>query len=434
MAEQHAATVFLSYRRKDLEHTGEGEELSQVERIERYLKACGLRVWRDLTTMKDGEVFHADVASAIADCDVFLLYLTPRAIESEQGYIWTHEVSAALARERKGERIRIIPVFHGVKEDAVKAIADGLYSSLGYQPLADHEGIPLPEKGDEPLSQQSLRLIAKRVLKAGFEAYLTRIGAGSDHEAWLHFWAGPQYETLQSAHYDLELDWHDLFRRVEPTGELLYPTQDQWRDLFLPALDDMVDILNRANISKIVHVFSKVRYSAAVTFGFAFRNMASVQLHLERENARDGRQTWSTAVSPYDDEPLEEIPMPGFGRESLAEVALIEVAITSEISEQEARKDAQALGLLPRYRVQLKAKSPGRGSVKGAADAMAKAQQIRQYIHRLRKEHGVQHIHVFIAAPVELAILLGHQLNATGRITVYDYANSHYLAGPTLNS
>ena len=47
--------------------------------------------------------------------------------------------------------------------------------------------------------------------------------------------------------------------------------------------------------------------------------------------------------------------------------------------------------------------------------------QISRELKRLYDRESVTHIHLFLACPAVLAVMLGHYLNALGAITLYHY-------------
>ena len=71
-----------------------------------------------------------------------------------------------------------------------------------------------------------------------------------------------------------------------------------------------------------------------------------------------------------------------------------------------------------------------RESVRDSAHARAIARQVGQVCQNLCDERGVRHLHLFVAIPVELAVLIGHQLNALCPITLYEFKNYERVYTP----
>ena len=62
------------------------------------------------------------------------------------------------------------------------------------------------------------------------------------------------------------------------------------------------------------------------------------------------------------------------------------------------------------------------------------AQQIGKELRSLCDNKGISHLHLFAALPVEMAVMVGHQLNALCAVTLYHHRSSdkHYVPVCTL--
>ncbi len=60
------------------------------------------------------------------------------------------------------------------------------------------------------------------------------------------------------------------------------------------------------------------------------------------------------------------------------------------------------------------------------ADACAIARQLRRELAREISEHDISEVHVFAAVPQGLAVMIGHNLNATPPVQLYEYDGSEY--------
>ena len=110
------------------------------------------------------------------------------------------------------------------------------------------------------------------------------------------------------------------------------------------------------------------------------------------------------------------------------QTAVVEVATTRSI--KQSVKDAlPVLGLTPGYHVQLELPELSRDSVKDAAHALAIAKQVGSICQNLCDRQRVARIHLFTAIPAELAVLIGHQLNALCPITLYEFYGKYEPVG-----
>ncbi len=75
-------------------------------------------------------------------------------------------------------------------------------------------------------------------------------------------------------------------------------------------------------------------------------------------------------------------------------------------------------------RFEPKDEPPSSDAVKDASHAIAMAQQIGKELRILCDNKVISHLHLFAALPVELAVMVGHQLNALCVVTLYHYRSS----------
>ena len=161
--------------------------------------------------------------------------------------------------------------------------------------------------------------------------------------------------------------------------------------------------------------------------GAAIPAAAHLELLLQSDHG-----AWSTKGTPADPSPLRLIP---FHEKGDAQSALIEIAI----SRNTAPGIAQSLPFLNisykhHLRFEPKDEPPGSDAVKDASHAIAMAQQIGKELRSLCDNKSISHLHLFAALPVELAVMVGHQLNALCAVTLYHHRSSdkHYVPVCTL--
>ena len=69
---------------------------------------------------------------------------------------------------------------------------------------------------------------------------------------------------------------------------------------------------------------------------------------------------------------------------------------------------------------------PQRGAVRDNAAACAMALHVREAVARVVEERGISEIHLFAAVPQGLMTFLGHNLNATVPVQLYEYDGHDY--------
>jgi hypothetical protein len=62
------------------------------------------------------------------------------------------------------------------------------------------------------------------------------------------------------------------------------------------------------------------------------------------------------------------------------------------------------------------------------------ALQVRAEIAKAVERRGIRQIHLFAAVPQGLMLLIGHHMNATVPIQLYEYDGQHYQASLLLGS
>jgi len=404
---ERPATVFLSYIRKDAQ---------EVASLQQQLKIRGVWAWRDVTDLALGSFFDEEIIHAIEqECDAFLLYLTPQSFSSR--VIWDVEVPAALRRWEKNHAFGIIPVLQGITIVELRQFC----ADRGYPSLADFHGAFVPEP-DTTEAKETISTIFKEIarstLKATLGLRLRRIMANRSYQPYLCLRTFPY--TPPTNNLDLDLDWTELFTDLSPTGE-------EWQNILLPALHDIKNTLSAMTPSRTLHLLVQARLPAAIALGSAFPTSAHFNLIV---TGRHG--SWSTETVPSDQPVLRRMEYINDGDPN---TAVMEVAITRDIA-LSVTQSLPLLGLSFGHRIRfVPLEGPNNEAVKGPAQASAMARQVGRELKRLRDREGVRCVHLFAALPAPLAVMLGHQLNASAKVILYfTDGNGYYVPSCTLGN
>ncbi len=411
LSSEHPATAFLSYRRVDVE---------EVKLLQQQLKLRGIRAWRDVTNLRSGGYTKDEVTHAIdQESDVFVFYVTQASLQSD--FIWNVEVPTALHRHERDQMYYIIPIFRGVTISELQRVC----AEHGIPSLIEFNGIFLPEQfSGEPNEQfhSKLKSAAANILEAALHLRLHRMKADRMYEPYIYLRTF-DYEPPASS-LDLDIDWRELF---ESKHEI--PDAKEWDDRLLPALHDVKKALSTRTPSRKLHIYVQCVLPAAFALGFYFPESAHFTLVLE---GRHGE--WSTVGATLPALPFQVLRYPADGD---SHVAIVEIAVSRDI----ARATMQNIAALKlSYKHHLRFSLPdGADHLSGvmdAAHALAMTHQIGRELRRLCDREGVSHIHLFTALPAALAVMIGHQLNALGAITLYHYikTSNTYLPVCTLVS
>jgi len=393
---ERPATAFLSYARLDAE---------EVRYLQQQLNVRGVRAWRDVTDLPLGGATEGEIIYAIEQiADAFVLYVTPQVLASH--FIWDIEVPSALHRWEQDHAFNVVPILRGVTFDELEqhCAAHGLLS------LKAFNGVSLPEKAggatEEEFNRQ-LRLVARRILEATLDLRLRRAGADRKYEPCLCFQTYGYEPPTDSL--DLDLNWAGLF----PSKDEL-PAEKEWDEILLPALDDVKNVLSTKIPGRRLHMFVQAHLPAAFALGFAFPASAHFVFLIE---GRHG--TWSTEGAVSTGEPLHYLSYKHSGD---AHVAVMEIAIARDTA-QAVTQNLPSLGLSYKQRVHFDL--PGGtdyiSGVEDAANALAMSHQVGREFRRLFDKEDITHVHLFAAVPAALSVMIGHQINAMGAITLYHY-------------
>ena len=395
---ENPTTVFLSYAHEDV---------GEVRDLQLRLNLRGVCCWRDVDDMLPETRFKHEIVQAIEhDTDAIALFITPSFLKSD--FIWRFEVPAALRRHEHDPHFHIIPILQGV---SLAEIRHYCYKR-NLTDLSSFNGLSLTEDGATDSTQEQKNTkrneAAKRILQAAFALRLRRINADHRYETSLYLrtfiFAAP------TAALDLALDWSRLIYEKERTN-----TPQEWDELLWPALLDVKQTISEQVRSHRIHVFVKSILPIAIALGFVFRETTRITSLIEGQ-----KETWSTETRPAEKDLLQqEWIYNDYGDQK---GAVIEVATSRPIRSAVA-DTLSMIGLNVAYHIRLESPEISRESVRDAAHAQAIARQVGQVCQNLCDERGVRHLHLFVAIPAELAVLIGHQLNALCPITLYEFKN-----------
>jgi hypothetical protein len=405
------ATVFLSYSRKDA---------AEVASLQQQLQIRGLRAWRDVNDLELGSLTREEIVQAIEQqADAFLLYVTPSFLTST--FIWQVEVPTAIGRWERHRAFGVVPVLRGVTLAQLRQAC----AEHGCPDLTAFNALILPDDSGEAADttmNARLREAGQRLLRAALRLRLARIGGDADtYEPRLCFHTFPYMSPASSL--DLDLDWTALF-----TPEDHWPAQEIWLEVMLPALHDVRQVLSTLPHGRTLHLNVQAHLAAAVALGFVFSLTSRFSLLLSNEQKRFA---WSTQETITDAEPLRSRTYKGTGETS---AAVVEILVSRQIIPA-VTHSLSALGISYGHRLQLEVKKGvSNEAVSDGAHALAIARQVGRELRTLSDRDGVGHIHLFLACPAELAVLIGHHLNALGTVTVYEYRKQtrEYISGCTL--
>lgn len=372
-------TAFVSYRRLDA---------AEVQGVERALRLRGVRTWRDVNDLHLGGATEQEIVRALgSESDAYLLYATPRIYAADSTFIWDKEMPAADARWRL-ERYPVIALYRETDPDDFTARCRALgLTDFG----TEANGEWIPERGAMATPEAvraAQHVIARRVLRTLLSRH-----ASSSVVMTLRTFEQPDLAkgTL------LDLDWRGVLERADP---------EAWTTELFPALRDIVAELESAGIAEAT-LYAHARLSLCVAFGAALPLASRVRLRLM---GREGE--WKQ---------LPEGVRLQFRRRShsngMSHRALVVLGLSRGVDASGAELERQL--------------TPKHVSIADvhASDLARNVRPIAQSVGdelRALASQGVRDFHLVLAAPAPLAVAIGRQLHALGRMSLY-YADEHRM-------
>ena len=380
--------LFVSYRRDPW-----GQEVLAFSR------ECGRRGLRTIVDTSDpeglvGQAQFDALRRIIRDeSDGFFLYATRNIVES--ACIWNLEVPSALDRFDQGN-FDFIPVFrdlspadmaqlepHGRRVSAMGGVRVGESTGAADDAVAaahaDAANLALARqirRYSDAVADRPLR-IAVRTREIGVQA--------------------PDADLL----LDWALDYAQLLSGAVPGNQALGK-----------AIGDVCRAVSAAGL-RAIRIEGPGHLSAGLALGYTFPRPSGFMLEVVQQGA-----VWTADG--------ETIPAAlNIATQQLAPAGS-DIVLTVAISRPEITRDVDAavgtLGLpLGGRVVVLPEGGARRDAVLSDSHGRAIVREITETLMRVRSEWGTQGvIHVFMAAPFGLAVLLGHALNGFGRLCLYE--------------
>lgn len=373
--------VFISYT---------GDRIARAE-IVHALREHGINPWRDVENLDVGDDTTDSILAELADCSGVILWVNEPIIMS----VYVEKVELpAISRAARSKRLRIVPVFDGMTPEE----GAELVSRMGVE-IGDSHGHIVDPDADPPTTAAAIasRYVSGHVNDAR--------AAGAD-------------PVVRMVTYDdtaalrdravLNLDWRYRLTNASLTPE----TERRLRFALAAATRAMKAAYGPSQMT----IAAKTHLSLAVALGYAFAQPTGCTLRLHRE---DG--DWTTLAEPQNTPPLDQT------RDRRGPVntggASVEVSVTRNVDAGVAARIAA--GNRYRHRIILTpSEGPGRTTVDGPETANTWARQIGSVLTEVADQHDVDHTELFLATPIELAVMIGWHANAAGRIALMDWAKT----------
>jgi hypothetical protein len=385
---------FLSYRRT---------RLNEARLLIEAQHDVGIPTWHDLSELDEG---HGDTllreALAAETMANAVCWLTP---DVEQSNVITRtELPGILRRIDQNDGFFMVPVAAGgLDYDEISRVA-GTY--LGVHDIGQWN---VRRVLADPISGQEAATIARRVLKRRIDEIAKRLGQTEPLHLVLNTRKAPALERGVT----LSLDWtHRFDGRVANS-----PTT--WKEYLLPALETVAQACERYAPGRQIVAEGLCVLPAAVAFGSTFLTTRRLPLAWRQVSPKRAPELWSVA------EPAEPS---GFSAQIRSgDVRANDLAVLVSVASNVEPAFGASRPQLPAFRgVVLVTKlgnyphdieTPGQ-----AADIVRIVSAALRQARDTLQPRGT--LHLFLAVPAGLAVMIGQTLNTFGRIQTYEHVGS----------
>ena len=383
---------FISYRRN---------RLAEVAELVASQKERGIPTWQDMEDLRteptEAEIRNVLAKNAIANV---LLWVTPDVGQSPM--ITRVEVPCAIERYRRQDGFFILPVAAG-----------GLnYEELGGL-LGSHSGITdlsnwnITRMDSNPATSQEIRKVSNLVLNQR----LTNIHKHLPEGEPLRLVINTRDSTGHQLGTALEIDWTHRF--AGPQRRLASP--DDWQSKLLKALEDIAGATQRNASNREVIASGLASLPAATALGYHFMATRGIGIAWEQVFPDRNSQLWSLAATRQRS-----------GHEVLTtagQTAADDLAVMVSVNADVEGAVAASIETTGPFRAYVHIKSQERQNfLVTPGEAIDVAQLTIESAREARHKFGIRgKVHLFMAVPAGLAMLIGQLLNTLVPVQTYEH-------------
>lgn len=376
--------IFLSYRRTSR---------AEVEILADTLRLRGVRVFLDVSDPDQisGPAFADELRRIIRKESAALLIYVAGDIAGSAA-IWNVEIPVALNRADVDTEFFVVSFFRDMEPAALSSV-----DPHGRRLAACNGIIAVPPSGTDPKPFLDEKYAEAAML------ILSRLVRGKTGIINLSLQTraiGPE-----AANSDLLLDWRSAYPGDIASAEGCAQV--------LQALRDLSVVLGKIGVRRL-EIVPKAHLSAAIAFGAVFNRATGFQLEVQQ-----GPSVWASSGHGPDHSCLVVVQQQL--NPSLPDILLV-IGISRPEIIGSAENACARLGIAYGGRIMITPRGgSSREAVESDSAARGMAEQIADALINARATWGKGTAHMFISAPVGLAVLTGHELNALGPIVVYEY-------------
>jgi hypothetical protein len=386
-----AGRCFISYRRTRLE---------DATLLVKALHTHGIPTWQDVEDLPF-ENTEEHVRKVLADPNTSSAVLLISPDVEDSAFIRDIEVPCIARRLEQNDGFFLTAVPLGLSYEAA---AGAVQSAVVAHDLAARN---MHRVEQDSLDEQAAAEIAQKVLRQRLAAVHRSLPPSTPLQ--LVFYAFRDKKPPVIPGVALTFDWSAYFPRKDCSP-------DTWSRSLLPALQALVSAIGKYAPDRVIEASGQAVLPAATALGHAFSTTSNLRLRWKQRHHDISEQSWSFEVRR---EPS------GFEAQlSHHDNNARDLAVLISVSQDVEAAFAQFRPNLPPLRGILRVKKPGQSSpfIRSPGEARDVADVVRQGLIDARATYGnLDTIHLFMAVPVGLAVLIGQNLNPFGKVQTYEH-------------
>ncbi len=362
----------------------------------------GIPTWQDVKDLEEAPTSDAlrevleDPFTASA-----LLWITPDVKNSD--VIRKIEVPHILRRDKARTGFFLVPVCAG--GTTYQTASDAVDLQLSADVLSDWN---LPKMICDPIAATDASSIAARILKRRLHAIHAQAAAGEPFKLTLHTRTRPPVQSGTA----LTIDWSARFTGREAAAFA-------WQDHLLPALGEIVRGVQAVDGNRPIVASGLACLPAVTALGAAFLATGARKIAWNQYTPGRGEQLWHLEAAREN---------AGFTfTTNERDVSARDLAVLVSVNEDVEPAFAQSRGALPGFRAitRISHRDKPRFEIASAGLAVDIAMTVIDAIRAARRDHRpLGTIHLFMAVPAGLAMLIGQLLNTLGPVQTYEHIST----------
>ena len=383
---------FLSYRRS---------RASEAAQLIAGQKERGIPTWQDIENL-NSEPAEEEIRNILASDEIanVVLWVTPDAGKSTM--ITTVEVPGAVDRHRRGDEFFIlIAAAGGLTYQDINSLVG---SHIGVTDLGNWN---IARVESDPANEADIRRLCNRILNQRLEIIQKCMPVDDP----LRLNINTRESTGHPPEVALNIDWTHRFAGQQRR----LASAEDWQMRLLPALADVVSSIQQNVHGRKIIASGLISLPAATALGFNFMATKGIDMAWEQFLPGGSNQIWSLGADQTDTGYLVTDTPGQTDAEDLAVMVSLNADVESAVAASRESTGA--------FRAYIHVRSPELpGFLNSAGDALDVARRTINAARAARRKYQTRgRVHLFMAVPAGLAMLIGQLLNTLGPVQTYEH-------------